>query len=303
MNIYKKTAKIKPLKLNKDVLLQLEFEITKIWLELRDKIEEDLLKKFTDHNEKVKKHGYSFIISTDEKISKKTFTQVEAKRLIHSDPGLIKNELRYPLSRPVIKYHDNDISLIVDTVNDLYKHSIKDKFSFFEIEAVGLNSKKITLNLSSNSGFSAIDQNNSITVTSDDQSWTRGTIDVINSVVVNYEKPYQFFYTPVFLFITRLVLPLTIVYGAFKILSYFFSITSSVPFIFWVQLFIYSLIFGFSLIKLDQMYERYFPASTLDDRKSVSRQNSDFFIIAIILSVIGTAIYDLLRFILSVKWI
>jgi hypothetical protein len=57
------------------------------------------------------------------------------------------------------------------------------------------------------------------------------------------------------------------------------------------------------LIKLDQMYERYFPASTLDDRKSVSRQNSDFFIIAIILSVIGTAIYDLLRFILSVKWI
>lgn len=299
MNIYKRDRSLPPLILDKDVLLKIEKEVTKPWEELKKSTTESLKKKFAEHNREVTSKGYSYKVSTDTDISKKLFP-VEEIETESKNENRIAEELKYPLRSPKITYIDSNKELEVPDINTLYDHNLEYRFNKLEIIVYGKDSKTIDLSFSSSSGFlNSIPGQNKLKVSSSDEAWSMGTIERVYEMLRKNESPRAYLNNPIIKVFFLLVFPILTVY-VFSKLFYFatYFIRMEKDFSSWLTILIYFIIFFGSFKIYDDLFSDLIPGAVLDDEISTKLRSVNFMGLTLILGVLGTLIWEVIRNIL-----
>jgi hypothetical protein len=300
MHLFKKTKNVPPLILTKDILLKIEAEITKPWEELRENIMEKNAKKYREHNLEIAEKGYSYKISTDSNISKKTYTDEE----IHNESRkqeTIEKELSYPLRAPVIKYKDSEKEIEVTSINELYDYNLHYKFESLEYTVYGKDAKVIDIKFTSENSFlNSSPSQNELKVSSADESWTIATTERIYELLKKNESPGSLFNNALTKIVFLLALPIITVYLFGQIFWWLISLTNTESFFAnWLAILIYMFVFFYSFIKYDDIYNQILPGTILEDEvpNRVRFTNKTGWVL--LLGVISTIIYEIASWVWS----
>lgn len=296
MNTYTKEKKLKPIVLNKQVLLDIEEEITKPWKELKASVSKSIEEKISIHNREVKTKGYSFKLSTDNEVSKKIIPKEKIEEMSKDDKS-IEKELVYPIRKPEISYKDNAMEMKCPNVIELYNHNLQHRFQKLIFTVYGNNSKVIELSFSSNIGLlNSVSNSNLLKVSSSDEAWTMLVIERIVGLIKRHESARSVFdniWVKLFFF---LILPILTVYAFSKALGVILPPTLiDGEFRLWLYILSYFLVFFFSIKMYDDLFEQIVLGSTLDDQLSNKNKVWYFTGISLTLGVVGTVIWDVIK--------
>ncbi|MCL4200539.1 hypothetical protein KJZ67_04355 [Patescibacteria group bacterium] len=298
----KRPASLPALDLSKERLKEIEEEIISPWIEARDEIRKKLRSDFKSHNAQVKKSGYSFVLSTENEISRKVFNSKEIDALVNDEKGTIfTKQLQYPLKPPSISYKDKDFEVgELATVDDLYKCNIKSCFKYLKIEVYGISGKYITVNFSSDSSALRFSSGNTIEVNFPaDESV--GVIDRIKSKIKKFEAVRTVFHSGTLRFVIQLIAPIIAVYAfhkVFKIIAPNFIEQDS--FYIFISMIMYLFVFIVSALYCDTLYNSLFPSTILTDCISDKRRWIKGEGLAFFLGILGIDyIIEFVKFIFS----
>ena len=297
MNTYTQNKSIKPLVLNKEVLLAIEREIIKPWDELKESISESIKEKINLHNKEVKATGYSFKISTNDEISRKIIPKVKIEEMSRDDE-FVEKELRYPIRKPKISYKDAVKEIECPNVVELYEHNLQYRFKTLIFTIYGDKSKVIELSFSSYIGLlNSVSEPNYLEVSSSDEAWTMLVSERIAGILKKYEPARNILdniLTRLFFF---LVMPILTVYVFSKILGFILPhILASEEFRIWISILLYFLVFLFSIKLYDDIFDLIFPGSVLDDQLPNKNKSLLFIGSTLILGVLSIIIWEVIKY-------